>query len=149
MAGSALTKACTKCGEVKPLDAFSPHATGRHGRRPACKPCNAAQARRWATENRERATERRRAAELPKMYGITAEDYDALLARQGGVCAICGQDEPSAHGRTGRQFRLCVDHDHETGAVRGLLCQKCNRALGLLGDDATLIRKAVTYLERA
>jgi hypothetical protein len=75
-------------------------------------------------------------------------EYNALLREQGGVCAVCGKDEPNAHGRTGKQFRLAVDHCHQTGAVRGLLCQKCNRAIGLLGDDPALMRKAISYLLR-
>lgn len=141
-------KACTKCGEVKPLEQFSPHATGKLGRRPWCKPCNAAQARRWARVNRERATERRRVSQLPRQYGITAEDFDRMLAQQSGVCAICGSDEPNAHGRTGRKFRLSVDHCHSTGRVRGLLCQRCNRAIGLLGDDVGLLQAAIDYLKK-
>ena len=69
-----------------------------------------------------------------------------MLADQNGVCAICGKDEPNEHGRTGKKFRLAVDHCHDTGVVRGLLCQKCNRASGLLKDDLTLLQKAMEYL---
>lgn len=83
-----------------------------------------------------------------KLYGLSEQQYADMLAAQGGVCAICDQDEPSAHGRTGKQFRLSVDHCHVTGRIRGLLCQKCNRAIGLLGDDAELLRKAIEYLEQ-
>ncbi len=102
----------------------------------------------WFTDNRERADESRRKWHFKKLYGITVEEYDALLARQGGVCAICGQGEPNAHGRTGKQFKLSVDHCHDSGRIRGLLCQKCNRAIGLLGDDVNLLHKAIDYLER-
>lgn len=82
------------------------------------------------------------------MYGITAEEYDRILALQGGACAVCGQDEPNAHGRTGRKFRLAVDHCHVTNEVRGLLCQRCNRAIGLLNDDIGLLEAAIGYLKR-
>lgn len=75
---------------------------------------------------------------MKKQYGITLDEYATLLASQGGACAICRRQE------TGK--RLAVDHDHTTGVVRGLLCQKCNTALGLLGDDIHLIDAAWTYL---
>lgn len=58
-------------------------------------------------------------------YGISTTDYDALLAQQGGVCAICGADKPSP-----KRFHFAVDHDHLTGRVRGLLCIRCNSHLG-------------------
>jgi len=61
---------------------------------------------------------------------------------QGGVCAICGKPEATA-----RTKRLCVDHCHETGKVRGLLCSHCNRAIGLLGDSCAILASAITYLE--
>ncbi len=77
---------------------------------------------------------------LLKEYGLVAEEYDALLAQQGGVCAICGRVNPD--GRP-----LYIDHDHATGRVRGLLCRKCNTALGLLSDDAATVRVALAYLD--
>jgi len=72
-------------------------------------------------------------------FGITPEEYDGLLAAQAGVCAICGGDNGSK--------RLAVDHDHDTGVIRGLLCNQCNRGLGLLGDSAESIRRVLDYLE--
>lgn len=80
-------------------------------------------------------------------YGLTAADYESMLAEQGGVCACCGQPETARH-RSGTLFQLAVDHDHDTGRVRGLLCAVCNRALGLLGDSADRVRALVGYLER-
>jgi len=82
--------------------------------------------------------QRRREHHLTNAYGITLEDYDALLATQGGVCVIChnGTDEP-----------LHVDHDHTTGKVRGLLCSNCNTGIGLLKDDPVRLRAAADYLE--
>lgn len=74
-----------------------------------------------------------------KQYGLTIEDYNALLEKQGGVCAIC-----SNVCSTGK--RLSVDHDHDTGRVRGLLCSTCNRGIGMLRDDPELIRAALRYL---
>lgn len=75
----------------------------------------------------EKGRHTQRNAWLKARYGITASDYDAMLAAQDGRCAICGTTEPE-----GRRGVFCVDHDHETGAVRGLLCWPCNRRLGVL-----------------
>lgn len=76
---------------------------------------------------------------LKKKFGITPAEYDALLASQNGGCAICGQQCPTNRN-------LAVDHDHETGRIRGLLCNPCNRAVGLLRDDPDLLAKAAQYL---
>lgn len=83
---------------------------------------------------------RERAGYLRRKYGITLEEYDALLQQQGGTCAICRRpprDDISLH----------VDHDHETGARRGLLCFRCNNSLGDLEDDPDLLRRAAAYLD--
>lgn len=80
-----------------------------------------------------------RAAKLRARYGIGVEEYDRLLADQGGTCAIC-RNLP----RPGRD--LCVDHNHLTGEVRGLLCDLCNRTLGQAGDDPDLLDRMARYL---
>ena len=103
---------------------------------------------KWFAENPERSSINKQRWNLKKLYDITVEEYEALLKKQGGVCAICGEDEPNEHGRTRTKLRLAVDHCHDTSRVRGLLCQKCNRAIGLLGDSVELLRKAIDYLER-
>jgi hypothetical protein len=73
---------------------------------------------------------------LTRRYGITAEEADGMLEKQGGVCAIC-RTAPAEH----------VDHDHETGAVRALLCFNCNGGLGQFKDDPTLLHVAAFYVE--
>lgn len=104
--------------------------------------------------NRERICARERAVwpskrdrarhnSLRRYYGISLEYYNQILDAQGGVCLICG-DPPRQRGR---KFHLEVDHDHVTGQVRGLLCNKCNTALGGMRDDVKLLRKAIFYLE--
>jgi len=76
---------------------------------------------------------------LAETYGLTHEEYDALLAAQGDVCAICG-------GK--RKYNLQVDHDHRTGAIRGLLCKQCNkRLLPACRDSAMVLLAAVEYLD--
>jgi hypothetical protein len=82
-----------------------------------------------------------------RTFGLTVEQYDAMVLAQGGVCAICGRPEVVKHHSSGKVRALAVDHDHETGDVRGLLCGRCNRGLGLFGDDADRLRAAALYLE--
>lgn len=76
-----------------------------------------------------------------RYYGITVEETEALLAEQGGKCPICGTSEPKGRG-------WHVDHCHETGAVRGILCGRCNMGLGCFSDDAERLALAVEYLRR-
>ncbi len=99
--------------------------------------------RRQGPEYRQRVKQRFKNPRQYKLlcaYGMTIADYDALLERQGGVCAICKKHP----GET-----LCVDHCHATGKVRGLLCRKCNAAIGFLEDDPRAARAAAAYLEAA
>jgi hypothetical protein len=82
-------------------------------------------------------------------YGITYEDYNDLVKLQGNLCAICGEPETArAWNDKSKSKTLHVDHDHETGQVRGLLCQKCNTGLGGLKDDIKLLKLAIEYLEK-
>lgn len=82
----------------------------------------------WRAANPERYCEAIRAGGLRRRYGLTIAQYDEMLAAQGGVCAICRQ--PETYARLGKIQRLAIDHDHETGMIRGLLCNRCNRRLG-------------------
>lgn len=112
---------------------------------------NARRRERYAedAEYRERAKARARArdpdakrdARLRATFGISANDYDRLYAEQSGGCAICGIGIGDGTGR-----RLYVDHCHDTGAVRGLLCSACNFGLGKFRDNVGLLRKAIKYL---
>ncbi len=95
----------------------------------------------WRAANPERHAAARRRSDLWLSYGLTPEAHQAMHDSQGGACAICGS--------TGGARALHVDHDHATGRVRGLLCNTCNRCLGLLKDDADVLRSAIAYLERA
>lgn len=75
------------------------------------------------------------------MYGITSNQYDALLVAQAGLCAICKRPEKARS----KKF-LAVDHDHNTGEIRGLLCHKCNAGLGHFDEDSDLLADALAYL---
>ena len=83
-----------------------------------------------------------RRKQIVRAYGITLEEYDEFLRKQGGGCAICGSTK-CPHG-----YSMPVDHCHITGKVRGVLCDQCNKALGLLGDDVDLLMKAIRYLQK-
>jgi Recombination endonuclease VII len=94
--------------------------------------------RHWNREN----PEARRTHVLRTRYGITAEEYDAMLEAQNGVCAICQRE-----CRTG--MRLAVDHERETGKVRGLLCRACNGGIGAMQYSVENLERAATYLRSA
>jgi hypothetical protein len=83
-----------------------------------------------------------RSASLKSTYGITHEEYEKLFASQGNKCAICGTEQCP----TGRF--MCVDHDHTSGKVRGILCSKCNHGIGLLRDNVETLKNAIDYLRR-
>lgn len=83
--------------------------------------------------------EKYRESRLKRYYNLTGQEYQQMYQAQGGLCAICGNPQIS-----GRQ--LAVDHDHESGLVRGLLCQSCNRGIGYFGDDVSRLESAVGYL---
>jgi hypothetical protein len=117
---AASPRPCERCGG--PVA----HRTGL----PVCKDCR--------TDRRSRPY--RRDIHLKSLYGITQADYDRLLALQHGRCAICGADKPGTRG-TWR-----VDHDHETGQVRGLLCDGCNLGIGYLRDDPDILMAAARYV---
>lgn len=140
-------KRCTKCGEVKPLTSFGVHRQGASGPlyRSRCKPCSSADATGYYwRKGREASIARSRARRYGK-YGITAEQYAAMLETQNGVCAVC--DQPEKAVMQGVLMKLAIDHDHDDGHVRGLLCARCNRALGLLGDSPELVKRLLAYLE--
>jgi hypothetical protein len=93
---------------------------------------------------------REREAYLRKRYGLTVQDYNEMLLAQGGRCAICGTDKPPlASEASSSGLSFSIDHDHQTGAVRGLLCAPCNFGIGNLGDDPARLRAAARYLEEA
>lgn len=126
---------CTKCGP-KLESEFHRYKTGKKaGRfRSRCKDCTNEDNKAYrATPSGKRAMTR---FSLSK-YGCTPEQYGNLLERQGGVCAIC-------KGIVTRS--LCVDHNHKTGRIRGLLCDRCNPGLGYFLDDPALLAAAIRYL---
>lgn len=124
-------KRCTTCKELKSDSEF--YSGGRHQRGvyAKCKIC----LRAYAKANP--------GSDFMRRYGISAADYDAMLAGQGGVCAICG----GVSYRNGLKVRLSVDHHHKSGKVRGLLCHSCNVAIGYAKEDPRVLMAIAKYLE--
>lgn len=145
-------QACRKCSVFKPPGAFSRmERGGRIYIRKACKPCTAAS--QWADAGKayiERMRredpvgleKQRKAARLRCDYGIDLEDYERMVAEQGGACAICMQPERGKFGK------LVVDHDHVSDIVRGLLCQRCNHMVGHSREDPAILHSAIEYLAK-
>jgi hypothetical protein len=168
----ASEKVCTKCGQAKPRTEYN---KCRGKERAYCKVCHSKEVAHWAHKNRERrreyarnwaaknqdkiraypkrgwhdlsqATRDKKSAyakkrHLERKYGITQKQWQQMFDRQGGVCALC-----RIPGRVGRHGKLAVDHCHNTGRVRGLLCAACNVSLGNLGDDVAGLMRALAYV---
>ncbi len=111
----------------------------RYAQDPGYRERKLAANRAYHAEHRDRLNGRRQ-SRRGRTYGLTAEDLERMLIEQGGLCAIC-ERSPAR--------RLCIDHCHATQKVRGLLCDNCNIALGLLDDDPERLRAAIAYVLRA
>jgi len=144
-------KQCSSCKKIKPIDDFYKDRHLKDGLGSACKLCMAKYAkeyrrknlskikkskRQWYIENVD--GEYRRRAKLKYKYNITLEQYDKMFKKQNGNCAICGSPELI--------IRLSVDHDHETGKIRGLLCKSCNIKLGTI-ENKEFIKRVKHYLK--
>jgi hypothetical protein len=102
--------------------------------------------RAWDVAHPGAVSEANRVQRLRHKYGLTVAEYEAMLARQQGVCACCQKSE-THRARNGEVSRLAVDHDHVTGSIRALLCHSCNTGIGSFYDDPTLLRAAAEYIE--
>jgi hypothetical protein len=116
-------KYCPGCRQVVPHEGWHRSRHVRDGFASHCKACR---------------RERQRRDHLKRTFGLTPEELQTLIASQGGVCAICDDGKPEH-----------IDHDHETGRIRGVLCGPCNMGLGLFKDDPRRLEAAVDYLHRA
>ena len=143
---------CKKCGEEKPRTQFYKEKRTKRGYQARCITCCKADANAVFQANPEPYRQRAREAHTPELrrartlaqYGLTQEDYDRMLEKQDGHCAICPATE-SGHNVTDH---FVVDHCHDTGKVRGLLCSSCNLMLGKAKDDVTILQNAIHYLNK-
>ena len=164
------TKICTKCSEEKMLSEFNKHKNKKDGLSLYCKKCrkqyrsanrekiaeknaqyysaNREKVAQYRFANREKILEKRaqyrfanrekiKNTQLKYEYGITLEQYNKMAQEQNNVCLICKQEK-----------KLVVDHCHDTGTVRGLLCSECNISIGLLKETPQYFVNAIQYLER-
>jgi hypothetical protein len=104
--------------------------------------------RRWLERNKDRLKRYRKSADLKKQFGIGLDDYNRLHAAQEGRYAVCLQPETQQCYRTGEPYMLAVDHCHKSGAVRQLLCSRCNRTLGMVGDSVDLLDAMIAYIKK-
>lgn len=142
------TKQCKHCKAIKPVDDFYGSRNNKNGKwyiHSNCKSCSSIAAKRWRAS--PRGVSKSRDTIRLRTYGVTPDEYAAMLARQNNVCAICGKPERHVHYHTGQVRQLVVDHCHRTGRVRGLLCSLCNRAIALFDDDPNWLRKAADFLD--
>lgn len=135
-------KKCPDCGKKYPYSEFYNNKNDSRGMSSQCKKCMMKRRKVWEVENPDMHFDKRRGYGLRKNYGITINDYNDMFEKQNGLCAVCGSD---SNGTT-RSKHLFVDHDHTTGKIRGLLCNKCNQALGLLNDNTSVLERAINYL---
>ena len=140
---------CNICGESKPLTEYyttrfksvsDPTKQYYHGK---CKACYIKKGQETYDPEKQKNTN------LKYAYGITLEEYNIMLEKQDGKCAICKTADPKGRqsGR-GKVDNFYVDHNHDTGEVRGLLCNACNRAIGNFQDDPSILENAVLYLRK-
>ena len=161
-------KTCNKCKQNLPLDKFSKDKTRVDGLAKQCKQCKAKTDKQWLEKNpdyvqtkntpeynkqwleknptymqqyrdsNKKTFEESKEYRLQRKFGIGLEEYDTMLTEQEHKCIICQQQMVTPH----------VDHDHNTGKVRGLLCMHCNTALGKFKDDVDTLQRAIDYLNR-
>lgn len=161
------TKRCTKCGEVKPLSEYYAHSGCKNGCANSCKKCQYKQQHALylkdheaskaykrelyyrhrekvlATQKEYNKTHKKEIHDktMRALYGINEIEYERLREMQNGKCAICGIHWSEL------DKSLCVDHNHNTGAIRGLLCYRCNLAISYLNDSRVNAFKVIEYLE--
>lgn len=130
-------KYCPGCKETLPAERFGKNCTTYDLLTGYCSVCHNAKGK----ENRIKNWGSSRHYHLMRRYGISAEEVEGLLRKQGGVCSIC-QEVPSQV----LKIPWHVDHDHVTGKVRGILCHSCNTGIGNLNDDPEILERALIYL---
>lgn len=140
---AAVGKHCSICGKYQPFEAFpvAPRGVNRGGVKAYCKPCS----REYNRKHHDPV--KHRARMLLAQRGVTVEEYEEMLKRQDGVCAICKHPE-TARDRKGNIKPLAVDHHHGTGMRRELLCSTCNLLLGQVEKDPERFQAILLYIKK-
>lgn len=147
------TKICTKCKEIKDLSEFDKRSRSKDGLKSRCKTCSRKDHYLWQKSNPNNKYKSKRNHELKnpdktrdkklrQKYGLTSKEYDDILNKQNESCAICKRHKS--------EFKkaLHTDHNHSSGEIRGILCQKCNRGLGYFNDNPELLKAAIDYITK-
>jgi nitrate/TMAO reductase-like tetraheme cytochrome c subunit len=141
---------CYKCGLAKDKTLFVKCKDCKEGIRRLCKECNNKYYRERRKDNPELVHSyegrRRRDRHLKHYFGITEQEYLTMLEQQNNNCAICHKRETQLHNVTKLPMNLAVDHCHTTKKVRGLLCSRCNKGIGLFYDDVEALQEAIKYI---
>ena len=148
-------KICTKCGEAKSIGDFYRDSQKPSQLSPQCKSCKNTINKSWGEKNKEtiaviknrwllKNKEYRQIislrSHLKRKYGLTIEEYEVLVEKQDGLCAICKKEDIIS--------RLSIDHNHRTNKVRGLLCRNCNSLIGLAKESKEILLEAINYIEK-
>lgn len=156
-----MPRRCTLCDTLKPDKQFGFRRTVLASgevklvQKTFCLECDAGRSKRYRDthQSKVRAMDAERYAHgskreghLRRKYGMTSAEFEAMAVKQHGKCKVCR--EPPSAGRWSRKYRLHVDHDHTSGRVRGLVCYRCNMAIGFLRDSPKLARSVAKYLEK-
>lgn len=163
------TKFCKTCRLGKSLPEFKNKKSGKFGVAAICKKCESAFRKtegyrekdrerlrknpeirekrnkytyRWKEKNKDKVQITQKKWFLKKLYGLTLDQYNEMFNSQCGACSICGKHQSLL------EKSLSVDHDHNSGKIRSLLCSNCNTAIGLLDEDVGLLKKVVDYLNK-
>jgi len=148
-------KICGKCKQERSLTEFNGDKNSPDKKSWQCKKCRADYRRservrartsvynkKYAKENLDLIRQKERRNNLKYKFGLTVQQYDKMFQDQGGECKICSIAQSQL------KKKLCVDHNHDTGRIRGLLCDSCNRAMGLLKESIPVIEKIIDYLKK-
>ena len=148
-----MEKTCIKCNQNKPLDKFPKRKDRKDGRLGTCKTCENLRKKKYAYTG-----DQWKAYRLKKKFGMSLDDYASMLEKQNHRCAICQthiddyvsqcEGSKSIYAQRKSKQNFSVDHCHNTGKIRGLLCYNCNLMLGNAKDDPDLLLKAIEYLKQ-
>lgn len=143
---------CPRCKQILPLSDFHPSRAENRGSR-YCRSCSREYSRNLYQRDKLKGQVTRRASyqrnkmqTIARRHGLTREQYQRMIQLQRDKCAICGK--PESHKYKGKVVWLAVDHNHKTGKVRQLLCRSCNLMLGLVEENLSVLRKAISYLKK-
>lgn len=145
---------CSKCLEFFEWSNFYKKSNGPNGHTTECKQCTKKyqdtrriERAKYLREYRKNNPDKTKQHIVKSKYGLSKEKYEELILSSNGLCQSCG--EPESFMKNGEVRSLSIDHDHNTGAVRGLICNSCNRAIGFAKENADRLQACAEYLRRA